>query len=1334
VLLIILLLIGGGVLVAVQWALQNTEYARNIALPIVEQQLGLRLHAKGLKVSLFGHTELTDVDVGLPLDKADFLHVPAITVRHSNLLQIIASLGVTLDDVKIDKPTVDVVQDANGQWNLLAVVDILGRLGGSNNAKPTPSSGGVPKLPAVHLNDGTINLADNGKHHVKIYPLNIDGEPQDQLVWKYDLSAGPKDAEYLKVGGVVAPGGSWTHEVTLAAGHLDPLARAFGVPSTYGVAINAKLDGGLTDGKYAAKVTLEHVSASGVPSAGNVSVTGAINVATGGAVTPGATPAPLVTLTPSNIQVIASGLPLPTLDPTAPAVSVTTGAITYDAAGVHARGLQVNVLGGAASIDASADPVTQNVDLTTHWSGLTLAAGVSQAGSVTLSVRQPFPGRPLIRVALDDRGSAGAAATAATATATPTASASQATTKWDVGAQVVGQGSSWKSIDWVLAVPRLSVTSGNARYDLSGMSAQVEQRPTTIDLIGLTLPPATGVATTTTAAANASANSGGRVTTGGPTTAPSTTTGSPFGLSFASSAHVTLPDASVGRALSWKTKINAGLTATYEGTPIPVTVALDADGDAGLYTLRRLALTAADAKVNVDGQYDISKPKPVALHVALTQMPHLSPDAPIQGLFGGDFKVVGELFENDALDDAIATAQAAAAATRPTAIASANATTGPVTKTPVVVAAIAATTVPAEGTRSGPATGPTTAPAVVRGRRWHPYLTTTGDLKTNELVLFGKPIGDIDIQLTGEVKTVHPSKVQNGPESADALPQPSQIHVDMRSTDFALFQAPWNLTVEYPNADHAAEVNLSTSNLPLDVLQAAAGMGNSPPVRGTLSSAHWKLTATGLGLGDIRLASDYHLAGINAAGLAVDSVDAAATFADGTVKLDPVTARSGTGVTHVTATYQLARPTHVLTTVDVVKWPYPLTSALGGTTVAEASAKVDLDADLANLGATGTASANVDVILHPTMAGVSVPQNLAHAQLAAVLRGQSVDLTDLSGRLLNGTFKGAAQVDVGKPLEAAGRVQWQDVDAGALYTITAAPVLKDLGGTFSGTVSIGPSRDPRSLEPVRIDVNVAAHHAHYATVMLGDPERLLMTHAVAYANVDRVVLDHSDIYVAGGIVHVWGRVGRGLQSQTVIVDYSDISIDQLTHVLPNQADGPVPGLLAGQFGVTRNGAGLDSMIGGGHTDILAADLQHIPAIGKVYGLLGHGSSSLDPTGSGGLDLAIEAGTVRVNDLRFLGHGIEAKGVIKLGPLDLTDIKASPLDGQVSGALRDFKNSKISFLNDFDDLSNAVQTGLVAVNIRGTLGAPAISQAGADDLGSGLKELLTGDAQANQPPP
>ena len=1290
---IVLVLLTAG-LFGVQYALQNTDYARNIALPIVERQLGLRLHAGGLKVSLLGETVLTDVNVGLPFDEADFLHVPTIRVKHANLLQIILDRNVTLHDVTIDKPTVDVVQDKDGNWNLLRVADILGRLGGSNNAQPTAGSGGIPQLPAVHLVDGTIKIDDGHGHHAEVAPLNVNGRPQEQLVWTYDLSAGPAGAELLTVKGRVAPGGDWVHQVALTVGHLDPLAKAFGVPTTYAANVAAHWDGKLTDGKVGGRLKLDSMTAVNVPATGDVAVTGAVDVTTGGSGTPAAAspagpapvaaaagPDPLVTISPTNLQIVTTKAAVPTL-------GVVAGNLMYDAAGLHARGLKVNALGGAASVDLAFDPKSLNGDLTARWTGLTLKAGVRQGGQLTASLRQPFPGQPLIRVEVDDQGSIGDA----TATA-----GGKGGTKWDAAVAVTGQGTSWTSIDWVLGVPRLKLDSGEKSYDLSGITATVQQRPTTIDLLGLTLPPttngATGVTTNVAAAATggnaAPASSDVRVTattvkSAGSSNGPNAG-GSPFGLTFASSAHVDLPDEAKGRKLNWTATASGGVLASYQGSPIPVTLAVDANGNDKVYTLKRFALSAADADVRADGTYDRSNPKPVALHVALTQSPRLNPNAPVQGTFNGDFKIVGLLFPLDPVTDA-----------QPT---------------------TAATT--------APATRPAAAPASLRVR---PYLTTVGTLHTSELVLFGKPIGDIDIRLAGDVKTPHPPRTAGGPEAADDEVLPARVHVDLKSTEFALFQAPWTLSVEYPNDDGAAELNLSTRDLPLDtVVKAATGQQESP-IAGQLASAHWRLTASGVGLGKVDLASEYHLTNLRAGSLTADTVDAQASFHDGVAKLDPVVAKHGSGRTDLSVTYALAAPTRVKTHVTVRDWPYPLTAALGGTTEARANADVDMGVDLRLKGAVGTVGASVDVVLHPPVGTRRADQTLAHAQLSADVRGRTLNLDELSGRVLNGTFSGSGQVDVGKPLEAAGNVKWQDVDAGALATITGNKALADLGGIFSGTVTVAPSRDPRTLEPVRIDVNVASRDGHYRTVKLGTPDRLLMAHAVAYANVNRAVLDHSDIFVAGGVVHAWGRVGADLGTQSVIVEYKGLSLQQLTHAVPEQVDGDVPGTLNGELRVIRNGSGLNAITGGGHADLVDADLVHVKAIGKLYDLLNKGGKNLEPVGRGGTDLSVEAGSVRVTGLRFLNRGVEVKGLLTVGPVDLGDLDNALLGGQVVGTLRDLKGSRIPFLNDFDKTFSVIQSGLSTLNVGGTLGKPKITPASADEIGTGLRELLVGDAQ------
>ena len=557
--------------------------------------------------------------------------------------------------------------------------------------------------------------------------------------------------------------------------------------------------------------------------------------------------------------------------------------------------------------------------------------------------------------------------------------------------------------------------------------------------------------------------------------------------------------------------------------------------------------------------------------------------------------------------------------------------------------------------------------------------------------------------------------------------------------------------MEYPNADGQAEVNLSTRNLPLDVLyKAGTGQANSP-VEGTVDSAHWRVTASGIGVDKVELASDYHLTGLRAAGLTVDAVDARASYQNGQAVLGPVTATTSAtvgppGRTDLSVTYNLATPTRVHTHVTVHEWPYALGAALGGITEARANADVDMGYDFRLKGAAGTVTASADVNLYPSLAGhtaAAAKQTLAHAQLAVAVRGRTIDLDELSGRVLNGTFTGQGQVDVGKPLEAVGQVKWEKVDAGALYTITGNPALKDLGGIFSGAVTIAPTREPRPLEPIRLDLYVRSQGGHFRTVQLGTPSRLIFAHGVGYLGLEtgegpglagrtgvRAVLASSDVFLGDGVVHIWGRESTLLDTQSAIVEYRGLSLDQLVHVFPKQATGLVPGTLTGELRLIRNGSGLAGLTGGGPARIAEADLINIKAIGPLYQKLGHGGGGLQADGSGGLNLGLEAGTVRIDSLRFFNRGIQASGLLRAGPIDLSDIDDAPLAGQVVGSLRDLKGSRLPFLSDFDKDFSVLQGNLTTFNVGGTLGQPAITSAGVDAIGSDLRELLVGDAQKN----
>src|SRR5262249_6746677 len=154
-----------------------------------------------------------------------------------------------------------------------------------------------------------------------------------------------------------------------------------------------------------------------------------------------------------------------------------------------------------------------------------------------------------------------------------------------------------------------------------------------------------------------------------------------------------------------------------------------------------------------------------------------------------------------------------------------------------------------------------------------------------------------------------------------------------------------------------------------------------------------------------------------------------------------------------------------------------------------------------------------------------------------------------------------------------------NIDSAALTELF--PALDGLGGTYSGTVTIGPARDPRPLEPVRIDITVDAHNGHFRSVHIGDTG-VIPVKAVAYANTDRIVLDHSDIRVAGGLVHLWARAGKNFASQAAQITFENLQLDQIAHIDSTRArTQTMPGYVNGQFAIVGSGSNTDLLLGQG---------------------------------------------------------------------------------------------------------------------------------------------------------
>ena len=1152
---------------------------KRIVMQQIEKQLGLRISADTLTTGWLGKSTLTNVSLGLPLSSSDFLKVKSLGIKLNSLFGLAVGNAVAVDSIEIDEPDVQVVQNAQGQWNLAEVVELLGKVGGSNTAQQsTSSSDGIPKLPIVKLINGQIHIADNQKHVLELKPLNVSGEPAGNLVWNYQA----KISDSIAATGKVAPGGNWRHEVTLAVQNLDPLLKGWGVPSTYAAVVKGSWHGQLSGGNVVGTLSMDQVTAQGVPTAGDVSLHGLVDLQVAGSV---------ITLHPNQVD-------LKTTYVTLPNVGIQSGTIVSDAAGLHAQAVKVSALGGLANLNAKVDPRSGAVDVDASWSGLSLAKQTNQSGSLIASLRLPFANQPVIKVQLNSTGLVGQASPDAVS----------APSRWNAQLDLTGQGNSWKNIDWVLTTPQLTYTSNGQVLSLSQTTAHVTQRYPLLELTDLSLP-STNI-------------------TGGQSYANFTSSGR---VNFATQ--------------KWNFDATGGLNTAFQGTPVPINLDLHANGTNKRYNLKRFSLGLADLTVTADGSYDLDKPTPVGtdpnpmdLHVELTQLPRLT-TGPIQGEVGGKFTIVGDLFKE--------------------------------------------------------------------GSHFRPYLTVDGDLRSSDLVAFGKALGDIDIKLQGTTSTPD----QPDKNFGRAI---TQIH----TTDFSFLQAPWNLMINYPNKDDALEVMLDTRRLALDELAKFAKVQS---ISGQLTSAKWTLTVPSLSLAAIDLQSEYHLAKLAGPGITVDTVDATATLHDGVLRLNPLLAKNGNGTVTTTASFDLLHPRHLVTEITVDQWPYDLGS--GANAVASAHSNLDVDLASKKIGANGSISASADLRLNTG--------KLAHTEFEATVRNRVVAISKLEGNVLTGTFKGSADVDIDRPLQATGQVVWKNVDAGAFAAVI--PPLDGLGGNFSGTITLAPARDPRPLAPVRVDINVASTGGHFRSLDIGG-KQLLTLQGVAYLNTDRVILDHSDIFVGGGVMHLWTRAdlrgGLGISTQTAL-DFENLQLEQLTHIDPTQTQ-PTPGLLTGHIGIIRSGPNVSKLLASAHVDLTQTDLVNVGPIAALYNVMNvGGGGGSQPTGRGSVDLTFEQSVLRVTNFTFFNRGIDAGGLVNIGPVNYAHPSLTALSGQVVGAARALKQTRIALLRDFDQIFSAAQGNLTSINLSGSLGDAKYTQAGLDDLGAAVKQLLGGEVQQSQ---
>jgi hypothetical protein len=441
--LVVLLLVLALVVQIVLW----TNVPRNLVLKQLEKQLGLRVGAASLTTGWSGNTQLRDVSIALPLSDEALLTVPEMRVKHTSLLGLLWTRAVTLRAIELDRPTIVVRQDETGRWNLEEVADLLARTGGKEAAADQAKQTSRPTLPSVRLREGTVIVYDRGGRTTTVAPLNVVGDPESSLTWKYEVAAGDvapgSAAPGLRLTGRLAVGGTWEHDVDMWAANVEQWAKPWAGDAPPKVGMAGEWRGELKGG-VVGRLVIGALDVADVHSSGALAIAGE-----GGKVA--VRPEDLLVRTPSQAL---------------PEFRLTAGKLALDGKSVGAEGLTVQAFGGVALLGGSYDWAKGSADLKAEWSDFALPGeNLSHRGSVTATLRQPFPGRPVVEARLLSSG------------ATPTG-------KWDANVALGASGRGWRDMDWRFQADRLSFT-GARPVRLDGLGANVETRGDVITLTSL---------------------------------------------------------------------------------------------------------------------------------------------------------------------------------------------------------------------------------------------------------------------------------------------------------------------------------------------------------------------------------------------------------------------------------------------------------------------------------------------------------------------------------------------------------------------------------------------------------------------------------------------------------------------------------------------------------------------------------------------------------------------------------------------------------------------------------------------------------------------------------
>jgi hypothetical protein len=391
----------------------------------------------------------------------------------------------------------------------------------------------------------------------------------------------------------------------------------------------------------------------------------------------------------------------------------------------------------------------------------------------------------------------------------------------------------------------------------------------------------------------------------------------------------------------------------------------------------------------------------------------------------------------------------------------------------------------------------------------------------------------------------------------------------------------------------------------------------------------------------------------------------------------------------------------------------------------------------------------------------------------AVMRGRTVQLTQVNGDVFGGTISAGGITDV-TDLDHVlhqSRIYFAWDKLLSERMVRLYPGIRGFGGTYSGQAQFQPATDPRALEPLTVDVYSQASGGHWRTVQIGNAEfhAFMGAHRLISSDVKP-----STFHIGGGAMDFWLSSSGHIDS----VPQPGGKIEILGTTVSNQLNITLRALDVDQFvrafdpkhtsGFGRLGGSIfllsapktktlleatsiatapttrsivqqqedtlqhlmHSTTADGNIEIAESDLGNFGPISFLYNAMHLGGNIRQPTGHGSVSFHMESGQTHISHMYYFNRGIEVRGVATID--QMWKFPESPLHGSVVGTARPLKNIKFPIFAEADAIFSALQGTLTSVMFDHTVHDPGNYQlVSLAQLGSELRGILLGEIGGGQ---